>query len=219
MGLMHVVRAASAGWNELSITAVDIDDSRLAHLERAAGPIARSRGVELTVVNSRSTELAPGFSYVALMVPATPLVSQAVALAGSGCRINIFAGFANRTRADVDLDRYIERHCYFLGTSGSGIPDMKAVLHKVENGELDTNISLDAVSGFEGVADALAAVEARTASGKIMVYPSLPDLGLVRLSELPERFPTVAAALDDGRWTKAAEQELLRVAGGSGVAK
>ena len=219
MGLMHVVRAASAGLPDLAIAAVDIDDSRLAHLERAAGPLARSRGVELAVVNSRTAEVAPGFSYIALMVPSPALVGQAVTLAGSGCRINIFAGFANRTRADVDLDRYIERHCYFLGTSGSGIPDMKAVLHKVENGELDTNISLDAVSGFEGVADALAAVEARTASGKIMVYPSLPDLGLVRLSELPERFPTVAAALDDGRWTKAAEQELLRVAGGSGVAK
>jgi threonine dehydrogenase-like Zn-dependent dehydrogenase len=219
MGLMHVVRAASAGLPDLAIAAVDIDDSRLAHLERAAGPLARSRGVELAVVNSRTAEVAPGFSYIALMVPSPALVGQAVTLAGSGCRINIFAGFATGTRAQIDLDRYIGQHCYFLGTSGSGIPDMKAVLHKVENGELDTNISLDAVSGFEGVADALAAVEARTASGKIMVYPSLPDLGLVRLSELPERFPTVAAALDDGRWTKAAEQELLRVAGGSGVAK
>ena len=147
------------------------------------------------------------------MVPAPALVGQAVALAGLGCRINIFAGFATGTRAQIDLDRYIEQHCYFLGTSGSGIPDMKAVLRKVESGELDTNISLDAVSGFEGVADALAAVEGRTASGKIMVYPALPDLGLVRLSELRERFPTVAAALQDGRWTKAAEQELLRVAG------
>jgi threonine dehydrogenase-like Zn-dependent dehydrogenase len=215
MGLMHVVRAASAGWKDLSIAAVDIDDARLERLERAAGPIATSRGVELTVINSRNTELAPGFSYIALMVPAPPLVGQAVALAGSGCRINIFAGFANRTRVDVDLDRYIERHCYFLGTSGSLIPDMKAVLRKVESGGLDTNISLDAVVGFEGVADALAAVESRTSVGKIMVYPSLPDLGLVRLSELGERFPTVAAALGDGRWTKAAEQELLRVAGRS----
>jgi hypothetical protein len=144
-------------------------------------------------------------------------VGQAVTLAGSGCRINIFAGFATGTRAEVDLDRYIERHCYFLGTSGSGIADMKAVLRKVEGGELDTNISLDAVCGFEGVADALAAVEGRTASGKIMVYPSLPDLGLVRLSELDELYPTVAAALDGGRWTKAAEEELLRVAGGPGA--
>jgi threonine dehydrogenase-like Zn-dependent dehydrogenase len=217
MGLMHVVRAASGGWKDLSIVGLDIDDARLEHLERAAGPIARSRGVELEVVNSRNTEVAPGFSYIALMVPAPPLVGEAVALAGSGCRINIFAGFATGTRAEIDLDRYIERHCYFLGTSGSGIPDMKAVLRKVESGELDTNISLDAVAGFEGVADALAAVEARTASGKIMVYPSLPDLGLVRLSELGERFPSVAAALQDGRWTKAAERELLRVAGRSGA--
>jgi hypothetical protein len=92
---------------------------------------------------------------------------------------------------------------------------MKAVLHKLESGELDTNISLDAVAGFEGVADALAAIEGRTAAGKIMVYPSLPELGLVRLAELGARFPSVAAALDDGRWTKEAEQELLRVAGGS----
>ena len=217
MGLMHVVRAASAGWKNLSIAGIDIDDARLEHLERAAGPIARLRGVELTVANSRTGEVAPGFSYVALMVPAPALVGQAVTLAGSGCRINIFAGFATGTRAEVDLDRYIERHCYFLGTSGSGIADMKAVLRKVEGGELDTNISLDAGCGFEGVADALAAVEGRTASGKIMVYPSLPDLGLVRLSELDELYPTVAAALDGGRWTKAAEEELLRVAGGPGA--
>jgi threonine dehydrogenase-like Zn-dependent dehydrogenase len=216
MGLMHVVRAASGGWKNLSIAGIDIDDSRLAHLERAAKPIARSHGVELTVANSRSGEIAAGFSYIALMVPAPALVGQAVALAGLGCRINIFAGFATGTRAAIDLDGYVERHCCLLGTSGSGIPDMKAVLRKLESGDLDTNISLDAVCGFEGVADALAAVEGRTASGKIMVYPSLPDLGLVRLSELGERFPSVAAKLDDGRWTKAAEQELLRAAGNSG---
>jgi threonine dehydrogenase-like Zn-dependent dehydrogenase len=213
MGLMHVVRAASAGLEKLSITSIDIDDARLGHLERATRPIAQSRGVELYVVNSLTTEVAPGFSYIALMVPAPALVGQAVALAGRGCRINVFAGFASGTRAAVDLNQYLERHCYFLGTSGSVIPDMKAVLRKLESGALDTNISLDAVTGFEGVADALAAIEGRTAAGKIMVYPSLPDLGLVRLSELGERFPTVAAALDHGRWTKAAEEELLRVAG------
>jgi D-arabinose 1-dehydrogenase-like Zn-dependent alcohol dehydrogenase len=216
MGLMHVVRAASAGWPDISIAAIDIDDSRLAHLERAAGPIARSHGVELAVINSRTTEVASGFSYVALMVPAPALVGEAVTLAGSGCRINIFAGFATGTRAQIDLDRYVGLHCYLLGTSGSGIPDMKSVLRKLERGELDTNISLDAVAGFQGVADALAAIEGRTAAGKIMVYPSLPDLGLVRLSEMGERFPSVAAALHDGRWTKAAEQELLRVAAASG---
>jgi threonine dehydrogenase-like Zn-dependent dehydrogenase len=217
MGLMHVVRAASAGLEGLRISAIDIDDARLSHLERAAGPIAAERGVELAVVNSRTAEVAPGFSYIALMVPAPQLVGQAVSLAGSGCRINIFAGFATGTRAQIDLDLYLAKGCYFLGTSGSVIPDMKAVLAKLESGELDTNISLDAVAGFEGVRDALDAVEARTAAGKIMVYPSLPNLGMIRLSEMAGRFPSVAARLRDGRWTKEAEQELLRVAGEPGT--
>jgi hypothetical protein len=41
----------------------------------------------------------------------------------------------------------------------------------------------------------------------------LHDMGLIPLVDLHKRFPTVAAKLDNGRWTKAAEQELLRVAG------
>ena len=65
---------------------------------------------------------------------------------------------------------------------------------------------------MEGVADALAAVEARTSGGKIVVYPRLHEMGMVRLSELAERVPTVAAALRDGRWTRAAEEALLAAA-------
>lgn len=212
IGLMHVARAAAAGLPGLSIVAVDIDDVRLARLRHSVAPIARSRGVDLTVVNSRTTEVTAGFSYVALMVPAPALVGQAVDLAGDGCRINIFAGFANRTRAEIDLDHYIAHGCYLVGTSGSLISDMKVVLGKVERGELDTNISLDAVTGFAGVGDALAAVESRTLSGKVVVYPGLPELGLVRLSELPARFPAVAERLVDGTWTRAAEDALLETA-------
>jgi threonine dehydrogenase-like Zn-dependent dehydrogenase len=216
MGLMHVVRAIAGGRRKLSIAAIDIDDARLARLERAAAPLARSHGVDLHVVNSRTGQQGEGYTYLALMVPAPALVGQALAMAAHGARINIFAGFAMGTRAEVDLDRYLAEACYFVGTSGSRISDMRAVLQKLEDGDLDTNISLDAVTGFDGVADALAAVEGRTSEGKIMVYPALPFLGMIRLSELGDRFPTVAARLDDGRWTKDAEQELLRVAAGNG---
>ena len=113
---------------------------------------------------------------------------------------------------DVDPGRYIEQHCYFLGTSGSVIPDMKAVLRKVESGELDTNISLDAVSGFEGVADALAAVEARTASGKIMVYPALPDLPCSASPSWSDSPLSVAAKLDRPHGRRP-PRKLLRAAG------
>ena len=215
MGLMHVVRAISGGWSEMSVVGVDIDDARLGHLERLAGPLAREHGVGLSVVNSRTMPVEPGFSYVALMVPAPALVAEAILLSGRGGRINVFAGFAIGTRADVDLDRYVELGCYFVGTSGSRIGDMKAVLAKLQRGALDTNISLSAVTGMVGVADALAAVAGRTSSGKIVVYPALPELGLVPLDGLSGPIPSAAAALDHGRWTKAAEDALLRDAAGA----
>ena len=218
MGFMHVVRTASSALPGLSLTAVDIDDARLAHLADVAGPLAASRGIAAAFLNSRTAQLDGGFSYVAVMVPAPPLVAQAVELAAAGARINVFAGFAAGTRAAIDLDAVLAKGVYLFGTSGSQIPDMQAVLAKLERGDLDTNISVDAITGMEGVTDALAAVEARTSGGKIVVYPALHDLGMVRLSELPARFPGVAAALYEGRWTRAAEDALLATAGDAGEA-
>jgi hypothetical protein len=71
---------------------------------------------------------------------------------------------------------------------------------------------VDAISGMAGAVEGIAAVENRTLAGKIIVYPMLHDVGLIPLAKLNERFPTVAAKLDDGQWTKAAEEELLKVA-------
>jgi threonine dehydrogenase-like Zn-dependent dehydrogenase len=212
MGFMHVIRTVTSKLPGLTLTAVDIDDARLAHLAGIAGPLAASRRIPAAFLNGRTTPPEPGFSYVAVMVPAPPLVAQAVDLAGDRARINIFAGFAAGTRAALDLDAVLAKGAYLFGTSGSEIPDMKKVIGKLERGELDTNISVDAISGMEGVAEALAAVEARTSGGKIVVYPALHELGMVRLSELAVRLPTAAAGLRDGRWTRAAEDALLAAA-------
>jgi threonine dehydrogenase-like Zn-dependent dehydrogenase len=152
------------------------------------------------------------YSYVGVMVPAPALVVQAVAMAAPGARLNLFAGFAVGTRADLDLADVLARGLYLFGTSGSEISDMRAVLGRLEAGRLDTNVSVDAVSGMEGVRDALAAVEARASGGKIVVYPQLHDLGMIRLGELADRLPEVAARLRDGRWTREAEAALLTAA-------
>jgi L-sorbose 1-phosphate reductase len=216
MGFMHVVRTATCGRSGIALVAIDIDDARLAHLAGIAAPLAAEHGVRVEFVNGRTTHVEPGFSYVAVMVPAPAIVAQAIELAGEGCRLNLFAGFAVGTRAALDLDALIAKRGYLLGTSGSEIPDMKTVIGKLERGELDTNISVDAITGMEGVTEALAAVEARTSGGKIVVYPALHELGMIRLSELAVRFPTVAAGLRDGRWTRAAEEALLAAAADDG---
>jgi threonine dehydrogenase-like Zn-dependent dehydrogenase len=216
MGFMHVIRAATLGLRGLSIQAIDIDDARLAHLRVIARPLAEAAGIPATFVNSRTEPVAEGqASYVGVMVPAPALVEQAIAMAAPGARINLFAGFAVGTRAALDLDDVVGRRLFLFGTSGSEIRDMQAVLARLEAGRLDTNVSVDAIAGMEGVADALAAVESRASGGKIVVYPQLHELGMVRLGELAERLPGVAARLRDGRWTREAEAALLAGAGES----
>jgi len=211
MGLMHTMRAAVSGVAGITIDAVDVDDARLAHLAATVGPFAAARGVPASFRNSQAEPLERGYGYVACLVPSPALIAQAVELAADGAIVNAFAGFALGSLAPLDLDAVAGRGVYIVGTSGSRVQDMRVMLDKVESGALDTNVSLDAVTGLAGVAEALAAVDARVSGGKIMVYPSLPDLGLTRLADLPEKLPAVAAKLDSGRWSKAAEQVLLSI--------
>ncbi|MDR1768589.1 MAG: alcohol dehydrogenase catalytic domain-containing protein [Propionibacteriaceae bacterium] len=212
MGLMHAMRTAVAGVPGVSMDAVDVDDARLAHLAQTVAPFAERHGVPASFRNSSAEPLAPGYSYVSLMVPAPALLAQAVDLAGPGGIVNAFAGFAVGTKAPIDFNAVAERGVYLVGTSGSRIQDMKTMLAKVEGGTLDTNVSLDAVCGIAGVPDAIAAVRERTSGGKIMVYPALADLPMIRLADLPDKLPEVAARMDGGRWTKAAEKALLALA-------
>jgi len=214
MGVMHVVRDACSGIPDLSILAGDLDGVRLAALSRIAEPLARDNCVNFSTYNPKAG--APGCppSYTIVMVPAPGLVAEAVSQSGEGGIINIFAGIPADVYVDINLNVYIEKRLYLIGTSGSTLDDMKAVLAKVERGALDTNLSVAAVCGLDGALDGMRAIEERRISGKIIVYPSCHDLGLVGLDEMDERLPNVAKLLDRGMWTGEAERALLAVCGG-----
>jgi threonine dehydrogenase-like Zn-dependent dehydrogenase len=217
MGFMHVIRALTGGRTDLSIVAVDIDEARLAHLAEVAAPLARERGVAFTTVDSTRADPGAGFSHVGVMVPIPAIAAGALEMAGQGALVDLFAGFAVGTRAPIDIDLLLEKRAYLFGTSGSVIDDMKAVLGRLESGQLDTDISVYAVSGLAGVPEALEAVQARTSGGKIVIYPRLRSMGLVRLTDMGEHHPEVAAALAAGRWTRAAEEALLATEGVTGA--
>lgn len=213
MGQMHVIRAVCSGTAGVSVCATDMDDARLQSLISKAGSLASSKGVELYAVNTQKEKLEKKFSYFALMAPIGLLVANAIRDSLPGALINIFAGIPAPTKQEIDLDHYIENRCFLFGTSGSEIRDMQTVLAKVESGSLDTNCSVDAVSGMAGAIDGLNAVENRTLAGKIVVYPMLHRVGLIPLTKLAEEFPSVAEKLDRGAWSKEAEAELLRING------
>lgn len=213
MGLMHTMRAVFLGMPGVSIDAADVNDDRLAHLHEVATPTADRKNVPLRIVNSSTNPLSPGYTYITCLVPSPSLLSPALDLAGQGAIVNAFAGFAAGTMAEVDLQGIIERQVFLIGSSGSEMSDMVGMLSKLESGTLDTSIALDAITGMAGFADAIASVIDRTSGGKIVVYPELHDLPLIKPGALREALPHVAAHLDHGRWTKAAETALLE--GGS----
>ena len=210
MGQMHVIRDLCAGLPGVVMTAVDFDDARLANLMVKARPMAVANRATLGAVNPKNETLKGPFTYQVVMAPIGALVVDAIKNSAAGSLINIFAGIPANVKHELDLDTYIKNRCYMFGTSGSTIRDMKIVLGKVVAGQLDTNSSVDAVSGMAGALEGLAAVENRTLAGKIVIYPALHELGLVPLNTLAKEFPSVAAKLDHGNWSQAAEQELLK---------
>lgn len=210
MGMMHVVRSVCQGVAGLSVYAGDIDERRLRMLERIAVPPARKNNVELVIYNTERRRPDVAFSYVVIMAPVPELVTEAVRMCTTGGIINIFTGIPTAVTARVDLDSYIEKRLYFVAASGSTLQDMKAVLTRIESGRLDTNKLVAAVCGLEAAIEAIKAVENRTIAGKIMVYPPCKGLPLVRLEQMGQDMPEVAACLDEGLWTKEAEQMLLK---------
>jgi threonine dehydrogenase-like Zn-dependent dehydrogenase len=210
MGVMHTVRDTSLGIEGTTIYAADLDDSRLAALEKIISSIAAKNKVSLKCYNPKKTKIDTEFDYSVLMAPVPALVSAAVKGASDKGIINIFAGIPASVNGTIDLNRYIRKHLYFIGTSGSTIDDMIAVLKKVESGRLDTNISVGAVCGLESAIEGIKAVESQSVSGKIIVYPSVSGLALTKLENLNEKFPAAAKALHNGLWCKESEEILLK---------
>ncbi len=209
MGMMHVIRNLCQGVEGVSVYAGDVDDNRLATLTKIAQPLAESNGLEYVAYNAKQPPADEEFGYAVLMAPIPELVAAAVQSAAHHGIINIFAGIPATVTGKIDLNTYIEKRLFFIGTSGSTLDDMKLMLSKVESNRLDTNVSVAAVSGLAGAVDGIRAVENRTIAGKIVVYPQCRDLPLIPLEELATRKPEVAACLQDGLWTLEAEKKLL----------
>ena len=209
MGVMHVIRNICQGVEKVSVFAGDLNPQRLDLLTRIAQPLAQANSVTYSPYDPTRDILHESFNYTVLMAPIPKLVNDAVQQAAPGGIINIFAGIPATVTAQIDLDRYIEKRLYFIGTSGSVLEDMKVVLAKLESGKLDTNLSVGAVSGLAGAVEGIRAVENQTIPGKIIVYPTCKNLGLIRLSDLADKLPQAARQLNQGFWTRAAEKTLL----------
>jgi threonine dehydrogenase-like Zn-dependent dehydrogenase len=209
MGTMHVIRNIWQQTEGISIFASDADDARLTMLAKVAEPLAKEKNVAYKQYNPLKESIPSPFDYIVIVAADPELAGTAIKTAGKRALINIFAGISSTAATRIDLDSYIEKQLYFIGTSGSALEDMKQMLAKIESGLLDTNLSVAAICGLDGVCDGIRAIENRSIGGKIVAYPACKGLPFTPLAKLHVQFPDVAALLNNGLWTPAAEQKLF----------
>lgn len=209
MGIMHVIRNLCQDINDIEVFAGETDETRLQNLKRIAEPLAKKNNILFQAYNPAIQQLHQNFSYIVLMVPEARFVTQAIETAAENAIINIFAGISTETSTKIDLDTYIQKQLYFIGTSGSILDDMKRLMSKLKSNKIDTNLTIAAICGLDGAIDGIKAVENRSIAGKIIVYPGCKGLSLLKLDSLSERLPEVAKELADGIWNAKAEKKLL----------
>lgn len=221
MGQMHVQRMLDLPERPSLIVATNLRTGRIHVLEDLV-PEAKRWGIEIHCLTreamgderyfERLRELAgsDGFDDIVVVAASAEAIAEAAPFLARDGVLNVFAGLPRGTIARLDLSDVALRNVRFIGSSGSRVADMQRVLDKVRHGQLTTRRSVAAISGMAGAKDGLRAVAEGRFAGKIVVFPQIPDLGLVPLPELKNVLPKVYALLEDGRyWTNEAEAELL----------
>ncbi|MGQ9540834.1 MAG: alcohol dehydrogenase catalytic domain-containing protein [Armatimonadota bacterium] len=224
MGQMHAQRAVQLPEPPSLIVATDVDAVRLEAVRERYAPTAERRGIHFVALNPK--EMSPeefraklleltdgrGFTDIVNMVPVADVVADSSQLLAEGGVYNIFAGVARGVKACLDANAICGRGVRFFGSSGSSLADIRLTLEQMESGHLQTRASLAAIGGMKAAHEGIKALMEARFPGKTVILPQIPDLPLMSLAELKEKFPTVYAKLEDGRfWTREAEEELLNL--------
>jgi threonine dehydrogenase-like Zn-dependent dehydrogenase len=221
MGRMHVQRAIQVADGPSTIVCTDVSDLRLDDLCTSFAAEAEAKGIEWICLNPLNEEtyaagMAPfkegGFDDIIVLAPIPPVISDAATYLAPRGVMNVFAGVARGTMADLDLSDVYLKDVRVIGHSASTIDDLRLMLSQAESGDLSPNRSVAAIGSLGAARDGMQSVQDTVFPGKVVIFPQIKDMPLTPLSELKDKLPTVYAKLKDGReWTVEAEEELLRL--------
>jgi L-sorbose 1-phosphate reductase len=221
MGRMHVQRAIQLADGPGVIVCTDVSDLRLDDLCTSFAQEAARKGIQLVCLNpSRADEYQAGmtgfkgrgFDDIVVLAPIPSVISEAAACLAPRGVMNIFAGVARGTMAQLDLGDTYMKSVRVFGHSASTIADLRLMLRQTETGELSPNRSVAAIGSLGAARDGLQSVKETRFPGKVVIFPHIKEFPLTALPDLKDKLPTVHARLKDGReWTVEAEKEFLRI--------
>jgi D-arabinose 1-dehydrogenase-like Zn-dependent alcohol dehydrogenase len=221
MGRMHVQRAIQTAYAPSTIVCTDVSDLRLDDLCTSFAAEAEARGINFVCLNPTNKEaytagMAPfkeqGFDDIIVLAPIPAVISDSATYLAPRGVMNVFAGVARGTMAELDLSDVYLKNVRVIGHSASTIDDLRLMLHQAESNTLSPNRSVAAVGSLSAARDGLQAVRDTLFPGKVVIYPHIKEMPLTALPDLKDKLPGVYARLKDGReWTVEAEEEFLRL--------
>lgn len=221
MGRMHVQRAIEKAGGPKVMVCTDVSSNRLQDLEASFGEDARARGIDFICLNPLEKEayergMAPfrqkGFDDIIVLAPIPAVIADAATWLAAEGVMNIFAGVARGTMAQIDLSDVYLKDKRIIGHSASSIGDLRLMLKFAEEGTLSPNRSVAAIGSLIATKDGLQAVMDQVFPGKVVIFPNIKDFPLTALPDLKDKLPSVYAKLKNGReWCKEAEEEFLRL--------
>jgi threonine dehydrogenase-like Zn-dependent dehydrogenase len=223
MGQMQLFYALTRPEPPAQVVVVDRHPERLEPLREMGVPLAQQAGIDLQFYCNADADpdaqqahlraLCPhGYDHIMLLASSAEAVALTYPLLTDGGVLNLFAGIPKGQKVPLDLTPLASRHMRVVGSSGSTMDDIAECLRLVAEGALPARKVIGAIAGLNALPEALQAVQSHRYPGKVVVFPQLPDLPLIGLTELHERLPEVAAHLEAGRyWTRDAERALYRV--------
>ncbi|GAB4528791.1 MAG: hypothetical protein Kow0063_05270 [Anaerolineae bacterium] len=221
MGRMHVQRAIQLADGPATIVCTDVSDVRLEDLCVSFEAEARAKGIDWVCLNPLEKENyvagmarfeEAGFDDIIVLAPVPAVISEAAAYLAPRGVMNVFAGVARGTMAELDLSDVYLKDVRIIGHSASSIDDLRLMLSQAESGDLSPNRSVAAIGSLDAARDGLQAVQDTVFPGKVVIFPNIKDMPLTPLPALKDVLPTVYARLKDGReWTVEAEEEFLRL--------
>ena len=225
MGQMHVQRALESEEPPRLLVATDLLQERLSVIAEKFAELIERKSDQVELLLKVPGDTPPdafnaglvaltggkGFDDVTVLAPSARVVAGAVDLLADGGAMNIFAGLTRGTRAPIDLSVVVERGIRFRGTSGSTISDLRSMLEYTESQRLNTNLSVDCITGMRDVKKGIDGVMHQQFEGKCVVYPLILDFPLTTLADLKTVLPKVYAKLGPNEtWTVEAEEEFLK---------
>ena len=222
MGQMHVQRAVHRKNGPKLLVICDPDTERGKALQDRYGSYMREHDRKLVVLNSGAydddelhkilLELNGGKFYddIIICAPVGKLAPQYQPLLAPGGILNIFAGIMKDFIQEMDISPIYLSGQRWIGSCGPDYSLFFQLVNEMEHEELDTDSSVAAIGGMNCVWEALKALTEGAFSGKTVIYPYLPDLPLMKLEDVAQKYPDIGAVMKQGRyWSRAAEAVLL----------